>query len=948
MNATELSQTLLDQSDASAREQFLAQNADQLDDELIQMLKDRADYFLRINIHRTLEIAEIMFEVSRHSGKPEHRAMGLLAQANAYGIGLGDHETASEKYTEASVIYRQAQLPVREAQAQIGHVWALANLGRYEEAIAISEQAARVLEQAGEWLQLGKLTLNTAIIHGRQGNDAEALATLDKAYEIFEKIGEEGVHFLPWIEQNRSILLRNLGRLSESIAASEKALAGMDALEQPIEAARAKQNLGVTYLLLGRYNEALSLMDEARSAFLADGRQRDALLLDLYLSDCLLQLRRFDEVTAITRNARSFFNELGLIQEVGRTLLNEAVAYAGLGRYDEALASLDEARQYFAEDANPVWLAESDLERAALLIRLKRLEESEALLQSSEHTFQRRGLPLKVAQARLQKAQIALLREEWARAERLARQVLKVAQEQIAPTLAFNARHVLAQVLHHDGDLWQAMTMYERAITILEKLHSQLTVAFQADFLEDKSDIYQEAVQMALQMGQPAKALELAERSKSRSLLTMLSNRVDRGIHTRNREDEALVQELLRLRAERDRLTLRWETGEEPRAGGDIAETGHRVWLLERDITRLWEQLLLRDAAYARDAMLWQVRVESPQPWLDEETLLLEYFFAEDQLYLFMISHDSIDVQPLETRSTDITMLLNLLALNNRSISRMSVNRLDALTANAMGLLKDLYDRLVQPIASRIDAYPQLIIVPHDVLHHTPFHALFDGNRYLIESHEISYLPASSLLRFVTERQAVQGEPAIFGYSSHGLLPHAVEEARTVASLMQGRAFVEEQATTAAVRQVAPEARLIHFATHGEFRADNPLFSGLLLADGWLTALDIYNLRFRASLVILSACSSGRKIIGGGDELLGLSRSFLYAGASSLLLSYWQLPDEQAKAFITRFYQELIAGKRKAAALRQAQLHFLRRDDHTFAHPHAWASFFLMGDPGAL
>ena len=77
--------------------------------------------------------------------------------------------------------------------------------------------------------------------------------------------------------------------------------------------------------------------------------------------------------------------------------------------------------------------------------------------------------------------------------------------------------------------------------------------------------------------------------------------------------------------------------------------------------------------------------------------------------------------------------------------------------------------------------------------------------------------------------------------------------------------------------------RVLHLATHADFRPDNPLFSGLALADGWLTTLDIFNLRLDASLVTLSACQTGRSVIGGGDELLGLMRSFLAAGAASLV-----------------------------------------------------------------
>ncbi len=949
MNATQFSQALLEHSDASAREQLLSQNKDRLDDTLLRMLKARADYFLRIDIQQSLDIAEIMLDVARYSSNDKHRALGLLAKANAIGIGLGNYEQAVELYEEASAIYRRAGLSTEEARSQIGNVWALASLGRYEEAVKLSERASHTLEEAEEWLQLGKLTLNTAIIHGRQGDDAEALATLDKAYAIFEKMGEQGSDFLPWIEQNRSILLRNLGRLNESITASEKALAGMDALGQPIEVARAKQNLAVTYLVLGRYNEAMSLMNEARQEFLNDGRIRDALLLDLYLSDCLLQLRRFDEVTAITRNARPFFNELGAIQEVGKTLLNEAVAYAGMERYKEALASLEEARERFAADANSVWIAESDLERSALLIRLNRLGESETLLQSCEYIFRRHNLPLKIAQVQIQQAQIAWKQKDWRRAERLARQALSTAIEKEAPTLAIQARHILGRVLQRRGDFWQAMNMYERAMASLELLHGQLTVAFQADFLEDKTRLYEEAVQLALQMDRPAKAIELAERAKSRSLLTMLSKRLDMGVHARSQEDKALVQELLRLRAERDRLSLRWETGEESRAGGDIEKTSYRIWTLEKEITQIWQQLLIRNTAYARDAMLWQVRVESPQPWLDEKTMLLEYFTIGNHLIVFCITKNEINIHHLDANVSQIAKLLNLLSLNSKTIPWMPPQQHEALLRNAIDLLSKLDIALMRPLRPQLEQHPRLIIVPHGVLHHVPFHALYDGKEHLIESHELSYLPASSLLRFVSESRPASEKRVVFGYSSHRLLPHALTEARTVARLMQGELCLEDQARIDIVREYAPTAQLMHFATHGEFRADNPLFSGMLLADGWLTALDIYNMRFSASLVTLSACSSGQKLIGGGDELLGLSRSFLYAGAASLLLSYWQLPDDRAEEFITLFYQGLASGLSKAAALRKAQLDFLYRDNHIlYKHPYTWASFFLMGDPGPL
>jgi CHAT domain-containing protein len=144
----------------------------------------------------------------------------------------------------------------------------------------------------------------------------------------------------------------------------------------------------------------------------------------------------------------------------------------------------------------------------------------------------------------------------------------------------------------------------------------------------------------------------------------------------------------------------------------------------------------------------------------------------------------------------------------------------------------------------------------------------------------------------------------------------------------------------------------VHLATHGDFRADNPLFSGLVLADGWLTTLDVFNLRLKASLVTLSACQTGRTVVGGGDELLGLMRAFLSAGASALVLSQWAVEDRCTAQLMQAFYHKLESGWTKGAALRYAQLQFIRpgetSDGDVYRHPYFWAPFFLVGNPGPL
>ncbi|NIN65131.1 MAG: CHAT domain-containing protein, partial [Anaerolineae bacterium] len=135
----------------------------------------------------------------------------------------------------------------------------------------------------------------------------------------------------------------------------------------------------------------------------------------------------------------------------------------------------------------------------------------------------------------------------------------------------------------------------------------------------------------------------------------------------------------------------------------------------------------------------------------------------------------------------------------------------------------------------------------------------------------------------------------------------------------------------------------------GEFRPEAPLFSTLYLSDGPLTATDVFNLELNASLVTLSACQSGTSAVGGGDELVGFSRAFLYAGAASLLMSLWRVDDQATAHLMDRFYQGLLDGLRKPAALRQAQLSLLSGEEGDYyRHPYFWAPFFLVGERGQV
>ncbi|GHO44772.1 CHAT domain-containing protein [Ktedonospora formicarum] len=261
---------------------------------------------------------------------------------------------------------------------------------------------------------------------------------------------------------------------------------------------------------------------------------------------------------------------------------------------------------------------------------------------------------------------------------------------------------------------------------------------------------------------------------------------------------------------------------------------------------------------------------------------------------------------------------------------------------------------LIAPIAEYLpEAEGHVTVVPYGILHQVPFHALYDGAQFLIERLRVNYLPASSLLldpRGVDlERMPLGGEALVMGCSGHSSLPSALQEARTIADLLHSHCYLEEEATIERLRTRAQGCSLVHLATHGHSRLDAPNFSSIVLADGYLNAIDAFSLPLQGcELVTLSGCETGLALSGGGDEQLGLGRAFIAAGARSLVMSIWPVEDSATNQLMGIFYQYLLQGESKIQALRLAQQAMLQHADSLYRHPYFWAAFRLVGSIDAL
>ena len=305
----------------------------------------------------------------------------------------------------------------------------------------------------------------------------------------------------------------------------------------------------------------------------------------------------------------------------------------------------------------------------------------------------------------------------------------------------------------------------------------------------------------------------------------------------------------------------------------------------------------------------------------------------EQEVLAFVISPQRFLVFPCLCRVDEVNRTLERLRLQMGKFDYgpdYVQTRGAALERAAATHLHALYRLLLAPVRGVLTG-SALTIVPHGPLHHVPFHALHDGSDYLVTQFAFSYAPSVMTLAVCRQRPLAELARALLMAVPDRTIPHVVEEVEAIRPFFPAaQVFVGADATCAQLAQWAPQSDLIHLATHALFRADNPLFSAIKLGDRWALARDLYSLRLRGGLVTLSACESGRSAVESGDELMGLARGFLVAGASALIASQWVVNDATTATFMTSLYRFLRQGQRLGQALRNAQL-VLRQ-----SHPHPY------------
>jgi CHAT domain-containing protein len=666
----------------------------------------------------------------------------------------------------------------------------------------------------------------------------------------------------------------------------------------------------------------------------------------LHRSDLYLELNLTEEGGELAERALAAFKQLEMDYEAAKALTNVALSAGQRGTTARALELFDRARRLFGAEGNQVSQALVDLYRAIVLHRRGRNSESARWCRRARVTFASSGLSVKVAICDLLLARLALERGDFSRASHFVGTALERAEDAGVPALVVQGHFVQGLIAEAEGDDERALAQVESAHAGLERLRSHLREeGLKVAFLKDKVGVYEALVSMCLARGQDpehqAAAFGCIEQAKSRSLADLIAFRAT-SIAPRARPD--VGQAVSQLRQE-----LNWcyhqieseETLRERESTARLQGLRQRARGLEARLLESLAAIREIDEEFASVQGGGSSTLAEIQSALAPDTTLIEYYQARGRLYACVVDRQGLEIVPLAPAAR-IHSLFRLLQFQlskfrlQPDYTRAFANELQGATE---AHLFDLYSELVAPIRARLRSR-HLVIVPHDILHCLPFHALWDGDRFLIEDFTVSYAPSASVYRLCCIKPPVAHQTSLVMGVPTESMPHVAEEIQEVAATLPSPVvFVGSEATNERLSSIGPHSRFIHIATHGLFRRDSPMFSSIELGSGPLSLIDLYQLDLSAELVTLSGCSTGVNAVIGGDEVVGLVRGLLYSGARAVLLTLWDAYDSSTAAFMKIFYGALNDGMSKSEAFQHAMLR-LRRE---YPHPFYWAPFVLVG-----
>ena len=856
--------------------------------------------------------------------------------------------------------------------------------GLYDEAIRLAQEKIRLSEEAGALRDETYLLIQLGNLLIAKNEYKTGLDTINKAFNLTQIIGDETLE--RYVEELYAYYYSMIGYYGPALEHYQNVLRYSERARHVKMQADVLLDMGLLHEITGdyqnafdSYNRALILAVKVQQLYLqamalksladlkvrlneldeSESYYQQALKLAQRMNDpftrCLLYYslgaledskKDYPKAMAHYEESLRLAEKLHFDAQKGVIFLNMGWNLYKSGRKDQVWGKLDAAREIFRAAKDDDGIRETDYLQGVILYKEDRYQEALVFFEKAQAAASRR--PAK-------------------------------------PPLIY-ALTGIGRCYRKMGRLEEAVGCYRKALAMLEEMQNAMQnfeekVRFGEDlfsYYEALIGIYGEYYRKGKDPRWQAAMFELSEKAKARNISAAIAR-------TRLIQKLAGISPDLNLQLlliNKDLELKQREYAQKPEAAGGKAELKAEIQLLEKRRAAFLERIGREHPRFRQLLSPGLQPLDRLRKDLPPGTALLEYFVGEEETYYWVVRQDGVSSGTLGLTRDRLQQLLQDASFNLYSPKKVDFygdylknQRWAGIKTRA---LNRLYMALMKPLERDLRGCGRLVVVPDGKLHYLPFEMLVDritpaGDvRFLLESYEISYRPyaGSAFLSSpgsshpaplqnvlligdpTFSRQQEQQNDGRTVPISH--LPYSGEEVREINSLIPDcRLFVEQDATETNFKRYATRFRVLHPSTHNYLDDRQPFYSRLVFSpdssrgeDGSLYTYEIFNMSVSADLVVLSGCETGLGLLSRGEGIVGLSRAFMYAGASSLVVSLWPVGDRSTAGFMAEFYRNLWRGEGKAEALRQAKRMMIR--DPLKRDPFFWAPFILLGDAGPL
>jgi len=852
------------------------------------------------------------------------------------------------------------QLSLVEDERQLGLVHAYQ--GNYKKGLSYLEESIRMSEGMDKSVKdlkkksLAETYLSLSLIQLTLGNYREAKEQSEKAIGIFRSVSDgqagelECNLILGIIAREKSLLDQSMQLVGES-----KRIA----IQLQLNTARQDQAIGEIYFLKGDYERGIQYKLLALQQAEITKIKPQIIAAYVRLGDAYIHLGDKEKANQYYQNGWRLQKEINDDPSMSASLRMR-------------LGDVEGSLNYYRKSGSVIGVGLVSLKMGQVYFNRQNWDSAYSMSLSAKSYFQQAENNEGVAKANLSLAKILLAKGSAEESLDLLKQVRELS---IQPELQWQAYYHEGIVFENQSQFAKALESYRNAISIIDDMRGNLTLdEFKSLFASTKVEVYDRIIRLLLnhyddfglsESDAINKSFEYNEHSRSRAFLDMLGNRK---IEPKSVQDQTLLEEEQLLRLKIQQITDELNVNPKINRSGMLAELDQAQQVYDR----LIQQMKLSNDAYATVSNIPPPTLKQIQLRLSQNEAILEYWVSEEQLMIWIVTKTRVQIKQVPIGRTDLSRQVRLA---RRSISsRLSEQSSQSLTK--------LYSWLIDPLVNSLIDKDHIIVIPHRTLHFLPYQALLTkSKRFLIEDFVISYAPSAGIWNFC-ESKTLERENKLLGMAlgnekidGTNPLPGTKAELTHLSKIYSDFKSLEEgEFTETSVKELSGGFNYMHMATHGVFNKRKPMYSYLLMNatdkdDGRLTVDEILGLNIKSKFVTLSACETGLGELSEGDDLIGMSRAFIYAGSPQVVVSLWNVDDVTTTWLMTRFHQYVNSGTSTSASLAYAQRDLLNqnlvasgsrsvktvemdkkietiiqgRDKVTSRDPYFWAPFVVIG-----